>query len=234
MFDLVGLEGEYLRVRADEAALAEAVGDLRRGRWDGLNITMPLKSAAARLADSLSSRASRSGSVNTLFRSDSHIHGDSTDSTAFQELFNGRFSSMDSILVLGAGGSAAAALAARPANADVYVTSRRPDGAERLVARLGGEVWGWEAPLPGALVVNTTPLGMASETLPTGTLDVADGLIDLPYSRTVTPAVATASQRGIPHADGHEFLLRQAIASFSLWTGATLHFNDVADALRNV
>lgn len=233
MLHLAGLKGDYLKVRADEDVLEQAVADLRSGAWDGLNITMPLKGEAARLADSLSPRASRAGSVNTLVRSGSGAHGESTDSTAFHDLMaSDRFHGMGTTLVLGAGGTAAAALAALPADANVYVASRRTSQAEDLTGRLGGSVVSWSTAVADALVINTTPLGMAGEQLPDGVLEVATGLIDLPYGLEATPAISAAGLRGIPHADGHEFLLRQAIASFTLWTGAAIELDELNEALR--
>lgn len=234
MLHLAGLDGEYHRVKADTDVLVEVVEGMRHGRWDGLNITMPLKAEAARLADSLSPQASRSGSVNTLTLDGSEVHGETTDSTAFHELFTSdRFSEIRSILVLGAGGTAAAALTAAPDEANVYLSSRRPRKAEELAGRLGGQVVSWGTGVAGALVVNSTPLGMDGEQLPDGILAVAAGLVDLPYGVDTTPAIEAGVDLGIPQSDGHEFLLRQAIASFTLWTDTRIEFDVLEEHLRN-
>jgi shikimate dehydrogenase len=225
MLELAGLDGEYVRVRAVEVVLAQTVDAMRAGRWNGLNITMPLKGAAARLADSISPRAELAESVNTLVAEGTTIHGESTDIVAFEEILTDhRFRDLDSILVLGAGGSAAAALAAIPSDRHAYVTARRMGQAELLTTRFSGEVVSWGTAVAGAIVVNTTPLGMRREQLPEGILEAAAGLIDLPYGERVSPSVA----------DGHEFLLRQAIASFRLWTGSRIEPDALRDALRNV
>lgn len=235
MLHLAGLAGDYRTIRADETVLAETVEGLRSGSWHGLNITMPLKRAAARIADALSPQAQRSGSVNTLTLRGSGVYGESTDSTAFRELINQpRFSGFSSLLILGAGGSAAAALAAVEPPHPIYVAARRPEQAEDLGARLGGEAIAWGAGVAGALVLNTTPIGMKGESLPGGVLTVASGLIDLPYATTPTPAITDAIALGIPRADGHEFLLRQAMSSFAIWTGHDLSYEEVATALRKV
>ena len=235
MLELAGLDGEYLRVRADEVVLAETVEAMRAGRWNGLNITMPLKGAAARLADSISPRAELAESVNTLVVDGATIHGESTDIVAFEEILRDqRFRDVDSILVLGAGGSAAAALAAIPPDRHAHVTARRMGQAETLTKRFSGEVVPWGTAVAGAMVVNTTPLGMRQEQLPEGILEVAAGLIDLPYGERVSPSVAAARERDLPVADGHEFLLRQAIASFRLWTGSRIEPDALRDALRKV
>ena len=233
MLDLAGLEGDYLKVEADDRVLEAEVERLRAGEWDGLNITMPLKASAARLADSVSPRAARAGSVNTLSRSNSEIHGESTDATTFHELIHsGRFEDRSSILVLGSGGSAAAALSAVDDDETVYLAARRSSPAETLTARLGGEVVSWGTAVAGALLINSTPIGMRGEELPPGLLDAASGLIDLPYGESVTPAIRLAREMNIDVADGHEFLLRQAIASFRLWTGVDIDHRKLATRLR--
>jgi shikimate dehydrogenase len=196
---------------------------------------MPLKGAAARLADSISPRAELAESVNTLVAEGTTIHGESTDIVAFEEILTDhRFRDLDSILVLGAGGSAAAALAAIPSDRHAYVTARRMGQAELLTTRFSGEVVSWGTAVAGAIVVNTTPLGMRREQLPEGILEAAAGLIDLPYGERVSPSVAAAREHDLPVADGHEFLLRQAIASFRLWTGSRIEPDALRDALRNV
>jgi shikimate 5-dehydrogenase len=58
-------------------------------------------------------------------------------------------------------------------------------------------------------------------------------LIDLPYAASATRAITVAIGRGIPHADGNEFLVRQAIASFALWTGVEIQYDDLVETLRN-
>jgi len=84
------------------------------------------------------------------------------------------------------------------------------------------------------LVVNTTPIGMSGEALPEPIVETAAGLIDLPYAASATSAITAAMGRGIPHTDGNEFLMRQAIASFAVWTDVEIELDDLVRALRNV
>lgn len=233
MLQIAGLDGEYLAIEADARKLADVVGELREGRWQGLNITMPLKRDAATMADSLAEPAARSRSVNTLSLRGAIVHGETTDSVAFSEILDtSRFREGTTALILGAGGAAAAALTAIPARMNVYLAARRADRAADLVGRMGGEAVSWGTAVPGAIVINTTPLGMGSESLPEDVLEVASGLVDLPYGPTRTPGVVAAEQLGIPFADGHEFLLRQAIASFASWTGESIELDGLQQALR--
>lgn len=233
LLGLADLTGEYTAVRADPEVLADMVSGLRMGEWDGFNVTMPLKGDAAAAADVLSDDAARAGSVNTLLMVDGAVMGESTDCTTFRTLVESLgFDGSEPVLVLGAGGAAAAALAAIGTSRKVYVSARRRERALDLAGRLGGEVLEWGTAVAGCLLVNATPLGMRGESLPVGLLDVVSGLIDLAYGPTQTPSITSAGRLGIPSIDGHEFLFRQAVSSFTLWTGVDLVYERVAAALR--
>jgi shikimate dehydrogenase len=73
--------------------------------------------------------------------------------------------------------------------------------------------------VPGAVVVNATPVGMKGERLPDGPVEAATGLLDMAYGFEPTPAVITALRLGLPVADGVAMLIGQAVESFRLWTG---------------
>ncbi|MGI9648171.1 MAG: shikimate dehydrogenase family protein, partial [Acidimicrobiia bacterium] len=147
-----GIEGEYTARRVDVAGMAAAVAELRDGRLDGANVTMPHKWVAHQLADSVGADAARASSVNTLRLRGSEVVGESTDVEGIRRAWGGL--SDGPVLLLGAGGAAAAALLAlegRP----LTVTARRPQAAQSLLERTGAEgtVLGWGEPLPGAVVV---------------------------------------------------------------------------------
>lgn len=231
-----GLEGEYRAVKADEPTLRKAVDDLREGALDGLNVTMPLKSAAAALADRLTPLARNADSVNTLRARDGLVEAHSTDAVAFHEIFDeaGLFGENAPILVLGYGGSARALLAAMERR-EVHVSGRSLDRAEALAARfVTARARDWGSPVGGAVLVNATPIGMRGERLPSGLLEAVSGLVDLPYGDRQTPAVEAAKMAGLPLVDGIEFLARQAAASFEWWTGRTVDSTVLAEAARNV
>lgn len=229
MLDLAGLEGTYERIKADGGVLSRTVGELRNGGWQGLNITMPLKAAAAEAADRLSRWAERSRSVNTLSSVEDVVWGHSTDSATFSELIRDRrFPDINSILLLGAGGTARAAMASGlDGDRRVYVAARRSSAARDLTETFGGDVVTWGTSVAGALVINTTPVGMHGEILPRGVVEVAAGLIDLPYSSQPTPAARMAAEQGISLVDGYEFLIRQAMASFRVWTGVSVVYDEL-------
>ena len=232
MLELAGLRGSYTKIQADEQTFARTIAEIRAGEWDGLNVTMPHKSLAAASCDQVSAVAEMSHSVNTLFVRDDRLHGESTDTTAMRSLFEqGRFARDAAVLLLGAGGGAGAVLAGA-GDRDCFVAARRPDAARELAERFGAHTVDWGTPIAGAVVVNSTPIGMEGEMLPHGVLAASIGLVDLAYGPTETPAVTSANQLDLPVVDGYEFLVRQAVDSFAIWTGVRVGFAQLIERLR--
>jgi shikimate dehydrogenase len=215
-----GIEGTYAVRRVGVQGMKGAVAELRAGGLDGANVTMPHKRIAHQLADEVGPDAARAGSVNTLLRRGSKVVGESTDVEGIRRAWG---SLPDGpVLLLGAGGAAAAALLAlegRP----LTVSARRPEAAQGLLERTGveGTVLGWAEALPGAVVVNATPIGMSGEVLPSGLLEAATGLFEMPYGMAQTGAVSTALDLGLPVVEGVEMLLQQAALSFEMWTAVS-------------
>lgn len=215
-----GIEGRYTARRVDEEGVYRAVGEIRGGALDGGNVTMPHKAVAAAACDALASEAAACRSVNTLVRRDGEVMGFSTDVSGIRDVLEQIAPDRTaSVLVLGSGGAAAAALVALT-DRNVYISARRQGVAVRLAESVGsGEPYPWGTPLTGAVVVNATPLGMRGEALPDGVVEASGAVLDMPYGPWETPAVAAARQRGIPVADGLDLLVAQAAGSFKLWTG---------------
>lgn len=229
----LGIEGSYAARRTTSDQLATVLDEMRRGDFDGINVTMPHKRAVAGLVDDLTPEARRCGSVNTVVRGgNGELVGHNTDVTALRRVWPGEPS--HPALVLGGGGSAAAACLAAPSTL-VYMSARRSGVVEELAGRLGRELVAvpWETAVVDATVVNATPLGMKGETVPSRVLKLAGALVDLPYGEEETPAVAEARAMGIPVVDGLEFLVHQAADSFRLWTRREAPVDTMLEAARN-
>ncbi len=133
-FEAAGLDWAYVPLRVAPERLGEALRGLAGLSFAGANVTIPHKEGVAALVDETTDVARAAGSVNTIVvRRDGSLLGDSTDgaavtgalaATAGDGVLRGR------VLVLGAGGSARAVVAAlSAAGADVGVWSRRPEAA---------------------------------------------------------------------------------------------------------
>lgn len=228
-----GIDGIYEARRVDQNGLRDAFDELRSGRVDGFNVTMPHKALAAALCDRCDSEASQAGSVNTVVRQAGEIVGFSTDIAGIRSAWDS-LASEGPVLILGAGGAAAAALTALTPRS-LFVAARRFGSGAELAKKTGvgvGELK-WGVGVLNSVVVNCTPLGMKGESLPDRVLDVASGLFDLAYRSTVTPAVERVKRRGLPAVEGLELLLAQAGLSFTIWTGLEAPMSEMRKAVEN-
>ena len=231
----LGLEGVYSRRRVDERGMTSAASEMRSGELHGANITMPHKGVAARLADRLSSDAERAGSVNTwTSEGGGGLVGHSTDVEAIRRVWvRGGLPTDCPVLVVGAGGAAAAAMVALE-DRELWCSARRAEAvsalAERVDVRFRPLEWGER--LPEAVVVNATPLGMRGGELPVRLLEQSEGLFDMAYlaGGEATGAVRWMRERRVPASDGLEMLAAQAEASFEMWTG----YGPPADLMERV
>jgi shikimate dehydrogenase len=223
-----GLEGwSYQRLPVPHDAFAETVRGLPAAGFAGVNVTIPHKEAALALAVERTERAAAIGAANTLvFSSEGRIAADNTDAPgllmALGEPIRHR-----SALVLGAGGTARAAVwALRQAGVpDIRVWNRTAARAAELCGSLGGSPV--ERAEPADLLVNCTAhgLGEASglEGLPVAEPDLVGfgTVVDFVYRPGGTPLSRAAAACGVAVLDGLELLVAQGALSFELFTGRT-------------
>ncbi|MCG8917766.1 shikimate dehydrogenase [Actinokineospora sp. PR83] len=244
----LGLDWTYERVECDEAGLPDLVASLGP-EWAGLSVTMPGKRAALRVADTATDRAVAVGAANTLVRRpDGSWHADCTDvdgvagallvAAAYQPRAG------DSALVLGAGGTACAALAAFAAlglsSATLVVRDRTraadaEDCADRLslpVTVLEWDTVDFRALAAACAVLVTTAPAQAVEPI-AADLAGARHLLDVIYHPWPTPLATAAGGSGAHLATGLDMLLHQAFGQVELFTAQAAPRVAMRDALRD-
>jgi shikimate dehydrogenase len=219
---------------------AETTRGLGGAGFVGANVTIPHKQAALALADSASEAASAIGAANTLsFAADGTIAAENTDApgliAAIGEPLAGKRA-----LVLGAGGSARAAVwALREAGAaEVAIWNRTGSRAASLARELDARAV--SAPERAELLVNCTAVGLApapGEEL--GQLGLTPTLIgqfetvvDLVYRDGATELLVAAHAQGARTLDGLEVLVAQGALSLELWTGREAPLQAMRQAAR--
>jgi shikimate dehydrogenase len=230
-FAALGLEGwTYQRLPVPEHLFAETVRALHGAGFVGANVTIPHKEAALAVADEASDVARAIGAANTLSFSDDggRIAAENTDAPGLMAALPARASSA---LVLGAGGSARAAVwALVDAGTEVAIYNRTAERARRLAKDLGGVAL--DRPEPAELLVNCTPVGLADP----GTSPVPEiawpTVVDLAYGDHETALVRLARAAGSRVVDGREVLVRQGALSFEHWTGEKAPLEAMRAAVR--
>jgi shikimate dehydrogenase len=205
---------------------AETVRALGDSGFVGANVTIPHKHAALSLADSASTVAEAIGAANTLsFAPDGTIAAENTDAPGLIEAIGESLSGRRA-LVLGAGGSARAAVWALldAGAAEVSVHNRTRERADELARELGARA----VARPGAadVLVNCTAVGLAAaedELAQLGLNDLQPGdyplVVDLVYREGQTALLAAARAGGARTLDGLDVLVAQGALSLQLWTG---------------
>jgi len=212
-----GLDADYRAFGpADAAGFAALVADGRAGGLRGLNVTAPFKEQALALADEASATAGTCGSANLLLFEDGRVRADSTDGAGLMAALAEQAPRLDvcgqTVVVLGAGGAARAAVAAlRAAGADVGVLNRTRVRAEALAATLGATVVEATALNAAVLVVNALS---GPPDIDVSRLRDEAVLMDMTYRPLLTPFLARGRARGLATVDGLAMLIGQARPSF--------------------
>jgi shikimate dehydrogenase len=221
-----GLKGwRYQLLPSPPELFSELVAALPGTGFIGANVTIPHKRAALALATVPTARARAIGAANTLtFAAGGEVAADNTDAPALIASLPFAMAGRTA-LVLGAGGSARAAVWALidAGAAEVRVWNRTRERARQLCRDLGGLVA--ERARPADLLVNCTAVGLDGSS-PFDRLPIsADELgrygcvVDLVYTPAGTGLVAQARAREVPTVDGLELLVGQGALSFERFTG---------------
>jgi shikimate dehydrogenase len=230
-----GIDGAYLPLTVQPGHMAAALRGLAALGFAGCNVTVPHKEAALALADHAEPAARRIGAANLIVvQPDGSLHAGNTDGFGFLENLHERAPGWQAqagpAVVLGAGGSARAVVAALcdAGCPEIRLLNRTRARAETLADALGGPIrlldWNERgSALDGAaLLANTTTQGMTGQPaldLDLSALPIAAVVTDLVYVPLETPLLAAARARGNRVADGLGMLLQQARPSFAAWFG---------------
>ena len=195
----------------------EAERFILSGDWDGLNVTIPYKKTAYRLADEVSATAEKSGSVNTLVRRNGKIFGDNTDYYGFLCTVNRSCVEIKDkkCLVLGDGGAAGAVRA---------VLSDLGAGDIVTISRRGEDNFGnADRHADADVIVNATPVGMypgnGESPVDLSLFPSLSGVFDLIFNPLKTKLLLDAERLSIPYAGGLYMLVAQAKKSYDIIKG---------------
>ncbi len=204
----------------------------------GANITVPHKEYAFKACDELDDFASRVKAVNTIVLREGKLYGYNTDAPGFLRVVE-EFEGVNTILLLGAGGTAASsALILKEAGYEVTILNRSASRLEPF-RRQGFRAYTWEEFRVEAfdLIVNMSSAGLQDESLPAPRkileplLRRALGAIDVIYGKE-TPFLRLAKEFDLQSRDGSEMLLYQGVIAFNYFTKGRFELERVEDVMR--
>jgi len=229
----LGLGLEYRAERVPAGELADFLRRVRSGAYQGLSVTLPHKEAVLGLADSATAAARATGAANTLAVRSGALEADNTDVAGLVRALaeHGVRLRGASVLVVGAGGAARAAVqAARVEGArTIAVANRTRERAQALVQALGGQAVALERGalqpvIDGAdVLVQASAAGLSrpDETpLPPGcVLHRNLTVLDMVYQPLETALLRAARNAGARTVDGLWMLVHQGLDQLRFWIG---------------
>lgn len=219
----------YERIEAPLDGFEDMALTLREAGYGGLNVTLPFKIDAAKLADDLTPRARVAGAVNTLKFDGDTIIGDNTDGIGFVRDLRERLQfslSNCTVLILGAGGGVRGLIGSLLDESPRWlaVANRSHKRAEDLAEEFGVEAIHFDE-IPAEhfdLIINgtTTSLHNEAPAIDPDTFNDCSLAYDLVYAAEDTPFMQLAQAGGAKIVvDGLGMLIEQAAESFLLWRG---------------
>jgi shikimate dehydrogenase len=267
-------EWSYEAIEVSPDVFEDRVRAMAGEGFAGANVTIPHKLAALAVADEASEAATEIGAANTLTFTDGRIAADNTDATGILDALAplcsigaqtrqeaGEWLVGKRALVLGAGGSARAAVwALKRAGAEVSIWNRTAEKAAALAREfdaLSVSISDHEnLPLEFFnIVLNATSVGLQAANrapdeigadpdrgpsdlkalhIDADSLNTTHVVVDLVYGAAETQLAAVARTHGASVVDGLEILVRQGAASLRLWTGLEAPVETMRRAARDI
>ena len=256
-FEKLGIDAAYLAFEVPLEKTEDAVNALRNLHAGGFNVTMPCKTAVARLVDRLSPAAELVGACNTVvFEEDGTMTGHITDGTGF--LRNLKEHGVDiegkKVVLLGTGGAATAIAvqAALDGVSEIAIFNRKDEfyaNGEETVEKIKNAVPGIrkvyiddlgdtealkQAVSGSDILINATRAGMSplEDVLPVPAefLHKDLAVADVVYNPRETLLLKKAKEAGCRAVvGGIGMLLWQGAASFELFMGKEMPAQEVME-----
>lgn len=251
-FEALGLDCVYIPCHVRPEQLKSAVLGIRALGFKGVNVTIPHKQAIIGELDVIFGDSLLSGSVNTVINRNGKLYGTSTDGTGLLQSLQaeGGFQvAGKNVLILGAGGSAAAVIYSLIAAQvkSITLVNRTLKNAvtlsQKVLQDTGFQVkaveydrltnLAWDAI---DLVINATSVGLKDQAslVPQRFLHPGLFVYDLVYRiGATTTLVDQAVKAGCRVLTGLSLLLYQGAESFRLWFEMEPPIKIMRDALLN-
>jgi len=236
-FKSLGLDASYEIFDMDRGDVGSLFRELKDGKVDGFNVTIPYKEFVLDFLDSKSEEVEFTGASNTvLLDGNKKAAGYNTDCAAFKRSLEKDLeftAGGKRVFLFGSGGAAKACSYALKDALEIIVTDIDDKKAKGLVSfikeKSGCKAFylpvddnGFEGSLAGSeLIVNATPCGMKEsdgELFDYSRILKKQAIFDLIYA-VDTRLVQAARDKGLRAVNGLNMLLYQGARAFNIWTG---------------
>ena len=162
------IDAIYEKKKLNQNGLKEIIHDVKEGKINGINVTVPFKKAVIPFLEELSPEAKDTQSVNTIYLQNGITVGHNTDIAGFELAIKyAKYNLTEKrILVLGAGGVAPSIIYAlkKMKVSKITLTNRTKEKAESLKKLFKDlEIIEWGKRVDFDMIINATSVGLKNE-----------------------------------------------------------------------
>ena len=224
-FEKNNINAIYNKKQINEIDIKDIISELRNGKIDGINVTVPFKQSIIPFVDELSVEANNAQSVNTIYKENNKILGHNTDISGVELAMRGKSYDIKGkkIFILGAGGVVPSIiLALKKMGADkIILSNRTKKKAEELKNFFSDlEIVDWGETPEFNIIINATSLGLNQYDeikLDYASLGSNKLFYDVIYNPKQTKFLSKAKQFGNQTENGKMMFIYQAHQAFTLW-----------------
>ena len=224
-FNKNNIDAVYDKKQINEVDIKEIISEVRNGKIDGINVTVPFKKSVIPFIDELSFEAKESQSVNTIYKENNKVLGHNTDISGFELAIRGRgYDIKDKkVFILGAGGVVPSIIIAlkKMEVAKIVLSNRTKKKAEELKKIFSNlEIVNWGEIPEFNMIINATSLGLNKNDeikLNYKDIGVNKFFYDVIYNPSQTKFLSKAKQFGNQIENGKMMFIYQAHQAFTIW-----------------
>ena len=248
------LNASYNKLEVDETEIKGLMQQVRDGKIQGLNITIPYKKIIKDFVDEVEESALRSDAINTVYMVKDKIIGANTDGIGFisslKKDLSFNINSNTNVMCIGAGGAAygiVSSLIDLSPNI-IRIVNRTKSSGIKLIKHFEKFIQSkkiFETTSPGSgsindvdLLVNCTSCGMDGKNplaIDLTSMNKKSLVYDIVYEPSLTPLMKLAVDNKLQNTNGFYMLARQAAESFYRWFGIMpedSHINEIIKILK--
>ena len=221
------IKAVYNIKKINEIDIKKVVSEMKDGKIDGINVTVPFKKSIIPFLDKLTSIANEARSVNTIYSKDNIIFGDNTDVSGFEYGLNHIDYNVKGkkIFILGAGGVVPSIiLALKKMSASKIILSNRTKEKAEDIKKIYPyiELADWGDIKPFDMIINATSVGLKVEDelkLNFGQSGSNKLFYDVIYNPKKTNFLLQGKKLGSQTENGKKMFAYQAQLAFETWHG---------------
>ena len=219
------IDAQYEKKLINEFDIEEIISQVKNGKLNGINVTVPFKKSVIPFIDKLSSEAKESQSVNTVYLENKKVIGHNTDIAGFE--LNLRHCKYDlnnkKVFILGAGGVVSSIIIAlkKMGASKIIISNRTKKKAEELKTMFKElEVIDWGETPNFDMIINATSIGLKNEDeIKLDYINIGNNkfFYDVIYNPKETLFLKRAKLYGNRTENGKMMFIYQAHQSFTIW-----------------